>query len=185
MSFRIENIFKKYKKNYVLKRFNYEFNNGLYLFIGINGSGKSTTLKIISKLINPTNNNYKISNGKVAYLCEKFELGNQKVLKFLKSVKQFNKSNLKIKEEVKKWNIPNKYIANLSKGNKQKCGILMMMLANADIYLFDEPTDALDQKSIGLFTTFIHDLVDKNKTVLIATHEKEYFKDFNYTEVKF
>lgn len=185
MTFRVENVFKKYKKHYVLKRFNYEFSNGLYLFIGINGSGKSTTLKIISKIINPSNSNYYLSNVKVAYLCEKFELGNQKVLKFLKSIKRFNKSNLNIKGEMKKWDIPNKYINNLSKGNKQKCGILMMMLANRDIYLFDEPTDALDQKSIGLFTNYIKELIDKNKTVLIATHEKEYFKDFDYTEVKF
>lgn len=185
MIFEMKNVFKKYKRNYVLERFNYEFKSGLYLFIGVNGSGKSTTLKIISKVINPTNNNYYISNEKVAYLCEKFELGNQKVLPFLKSIKKFNKINLKLKEEMKIWNIPNKYIANLSKGNKQKCGILMMKMVDADIYLFDEPTDALDQKSIALFVAFIKELIDNEKIVLIATHEKEYFKDLRYEEVNF
>ena len=185
MTFKLENVFKKYKKNYVLERFSYEFNEGLYLLIGPNGSGKSTTLKIISKMINPSNDNFSITKVKSAYLCEKFELGNQKVLSFLKSVKKLNNSKINLKEELKKWNIPNKYIANLSKGNKQKCGILMMKLAETEIYLFDEPTDALDQISIELFVEFINELIIRKKTILIATHEKEYFKSLQYVEVKF
>lgn len=185
MNFKLENIWKKYRKTCVLKRFNYEFESGLYLFVGVNGSGKSTTLKIISKLITPTNINYDITNKKCAYLCEKIELGNQRVLPFLNSIKRLNKSKINIKELMKKWNIPNKYISNLSKGNKQKCGILMMILTDVDIYLFDEPTDALDKASITLFVDYIIDLVSKGKIVLIATHERSYFSKINYKEVMF
>lgn len=185
MIFKIENIFKKYKKNFVLQRFNYEFQSGLYLFIGINGSGKSTTLKILSKLINPTNNNYKISEAKVAYLCEKIEIGSTRVSTFLKSVKKLNNSKLNLKEEMKRWRLPNKLIPNLSKGNKQKCGIIMMKLAECDLYLFDEPTDALDEYSQKLFVDYIEELMKRDKIVIIATHEKSYFSGLKYTEVHF
>lgn len=185
MNLNLENIYKKYNKNVVLNKFNYEFKSGLYLFIGVNGSGKSTTLKIIARLINPTNLNYTLTNAKVAYLCEKIEIGSQRVSSFLKSVKRLNNSSLNIKEEMKKWRLPNKHISNLSKGNKQKCGIIMMMLADCDLYLFDEPTDALDEYSQMLFVGYIEELVKKDKIVIISTHEKSYFKNLKYTEVHF
>ena len=185
MNLKVENVSKKYKNNVVLKNFNYEFKSGLYLFVGVNGSGKTTTLKLISNIIKPTNINYYITKLKVAYLCEKFELGNQKVFSFLKSVKLFNLCSMNIKEEMKKWQIPNKYIGSLSKGNKQKCGIIMMKMADCDVYLFDEPTDALDKASITLFREFIKELILLDKIVIISTHEKDYFKDFNYKEVSF
>lgn len=185
MNLSLVNIHKKYKNNVVLNGFNYEFKSGLYLFLGRNGSGKSTTMKIIANIILPSNVNHSITKLKVAYLCEKFELGNQKVFTFLKSIKRLNNSNMNIKIEMKNWLLPNKYISNLSKGNKQKCGILMMMLTSSDVYLFDEPTDALDSKSIDLFLKYISDLIHQEKIVIISTHEKKYFDGLKYTEVLF
>ena len=61
----------------------------------------------------------------------------------------------------------------------------MMKMAKSDVYLFDEPTDALDKVSITLFREFIKELILLDKIVIISTHEKEYFKDFNYKEVSF
>ena len=185
MIFKVENISKKYGNNVVLRDFKYEFNSGLYLLVGKNGSGKSTLLKIICKLINPTNSDYKISMIKTAYLCEKIELGNGNIKVFLNSIKSLYKSKINIKEELKKWNIPNKNIESLSKGNKQKSAIIMMMLIRADLYIFDEPTDALDTHAVGLFIEFIKELLQQDKIVIISTHEKKYFENLKYNEVSF
>ena len=53
------------------------------------------------------------------------------------------------------------------------------------MYLFDEPTDALDQNSINMFIGAVNDLIKKDKIVIITTHEKEYFKNLNYEEINF
>lgn len=183
MQFSVKNIHKKYRNNIVLNGFNYEFNHNLYLLTGVNGIGKSTLLKIISGVINPSNDNYEINKEKVAYLCEKIELVNINVYRYLKAISQINEIEYDVKNELKKWNIPNKNIGNLSKGNKQKVSLIMMRYTNADIFLFDEPTDALDQDGVELFRNMITELLNLEKTIIICTHEKEYFRDFNYLEL--
>ena len=59
----------------------------------------------------------------------------------------------------------------------------MIKYTNVDVYLFDEPTDSLDEEGISLFLELIKELVDKSKTVIIATHEPSYFMNLLYEEV--
>ena len=183
MSFELKNIYKKYRNNIVLNKFNFKFEEGLYLLRGINGIGKSTLLKIMAGIILPTNINYSIENKKVAYLCEKVELVNLKPYEFLNSISKINNIKNDIKEDLLKWKIPDINIYNLSKGNKQKVALLMIKYTNVDVYLFDEPTDSLDEEGISLFLELIKELVDKSKTVIIATHEPSYFMNLLYEEV--
>lgn len=184
MIFNIQNIYKKYKNNLVLKGFSYSFSQGVYLLTGINGIGKSTLLKIISRIIKPSNSNYKIDNLKVAYLCEKMELVNKKPSVFLSEICKINKTSFNIQEDLSKWEIPDKKIYNLSKGNKQKTSLLLMQYSNADIYLFDEPTDSLDKKGIEFFSLLIKELEEKEKIIIISTHEPSYFKNIKYKEIR-
>ena len=183
MIFSIKNITKKYGKNVVINKFSYTFSNGLYLLTGINGVGKSTLLKIIAKVIYPSKLNYFIDEEKVAYLCEKIELLNSNVLSYLKVISKINNKKENLKELTNKWNIPNKNITSLSNGNKQKVAILSMYLAEANVYLFDEPTNALDDNGINLFLEFVNDLISNDKIVIISTHEKEHFTIFKYEEI--
>ena len=179
------NLKKIYKNDYVIREFNYKFQTGLYLFIGENGSGKSTTIKMLSGLISPSNTDYYIEDISKVFLCERVELLNAKPLTFLKRNAFLNGTKKDIISLLKMWEIPNKSINKLSKGNKQKCAILMCYLANVDLYLFDEPTDALDQDSILRFEKMIKELIEKNKIVIIATHEKEYFKNIKHEDIYF
>ena len=183
MMFSVKNIHKRYRNNIVLNGFSFDFEKRFFLLTGVNGIGKSTLLKIIAKVINPTNNNYNIKSGKVAYLCEKIELVSVKAKYFLKKISLINKIAFDVQKELEKWNVPNKNISSLSKGNKQKIALIMMKYTNADIFLFDEPTDALDQDGINLFKEMITYLIDNGKTIIISTHEKSYFYDFDYEEL--
>lgn len=184
MIFKVRNIIKKYGKKIVLNKFSYEFKSGLYLLTGINGIGKSTLLKIISKIIYPSNDNYYITNTKVAYLCEKIELINIKVINFLNKIASINDVEVDLKKLIAEWKIPNKRINNLSKGNKQKVSILMMMLTDCEIYVFDEPTNALDEYAISKFINFVNSLINNEKTVIISTHDKECFKYIKHEEIR-
>ena len=179
----VKNIYKKYQSNMVINGFDYSFSNGLYLLTGINGIGKSTLLKIIAKVINPSNINYTIDKVKVAYLCEKIELVNTKPTQFLKTICKINKTKYFIKDDLNIWNVPDKNIYNLSKGNKQKVALLSMKYTNADLYIFDEPTDSLDKEGIRLFCELINELISNNKIVIISTHEPSYFSNISYEEL--
>ena len=185
MEFKVRNLNKRYKDNQVIENFSYDFKSGLYLLTGKNGSGKSTLLKLITNIISSDNKDSFIDNRKIAYLCEKVEVGNSKVLTFLTDIKKLNYCNKNIKEIMKKWQLPNKTILTLSKGNKQKCALIMMFITDSDIYLFDEPTDALDQVSITNFIAGVKELIENNKIVIISTHEKEYFKSLKYVLLEF
>lgn len=181
----VRSLSKKYHQKFVIKDFSYQFKNGLYLFVGTNGSGKSTTLKMMANLITSSNKNGYIKCEKCCYLCEKTELSNGKVYPFLSKIAKLNSYKLDIKKMMEKWNIPNKKMSSLSKGNKQKCAILMILFASVEVYLFDEPTDALDQQSINLFIEAVKELMIKNKTIIITTHEREYYKNLEYQEIIF
>ena len=184
MIFKVKNISKKYGRKIVLNKFSYEFKSGLYLLTGANGVGKSTLLKILSKIIYPSNENYYITDIKVAYLCEKIELINIRVINFLSKIAKMNGYEVDLKKLITEWMIPNKKVNNLSKGNKQKVAILMMLLTDSEIYVFDEPTNALDEYAIGKLISFVNDLIKREKTVIISTHDKECFKYLKHEEIR-
>ena len=184
MIFKVKNISKKYGRKIVLNKFSYEFKSGLYLLTGANGVGKSTLLKIISKIIYPSNDNYYITNEKVAYLCEKIELINIRVINFLNKIAKINGFEVDLKKLIDEWMIPNKRINNLSKGNKQKVAILMMLLTDSEIYVFDEPTNALDEYAISKLVSLVNELIKREKTVIISTHDKECFKYLRHEEIR-
>lgn len=182
--FIVRNLCKNYHNLVVVNNFSFEFESGLYLLTGENGKGKSTLLKMFSKVIKPSNIYYHIDEIDRCFMCERIEPGSGNVLDYLKRISQYNYVKTNILALINKWDIPNKDISSLSKGNRQKVAILMTYLCEADLYLFDEPTDALDKKAIKLFNEYIEELINLDKIIIISTHEKKYFSKMKYQEVK-
>ena len=149
----------------------------LYLFVGENGSGKSTTIKLISRVIFHKREEGNLQNTfiRIIYLPDKRSY--PKLLKVKTYLEYYLGKNNSIETWLERYDLPNKTIGSLSKGMLQKLGILQTILNDGDLYLLDEPTDGLDVHSIRLFKEDIHKLLEKKKTIIISTHNKTLYKD--------
>ena len=122
---RLTDVSKRYKNHFALKNININIEKGkLYLFVGENGSGKSTTIKLISKVIF-NNSGGIIENNfeKIVYLPDKCSYPNLLNVKTYLSMYLSKSTNInKIEEKMKEYHLENKMIASLSKGMLQKLG---------------------------------------------------------------
>lgn len=164
----LKNVSKKYGRQIVLNKINYDFLNELYVISGVNGSGKSTLVKLITNIVNITTGEIKV-NGKIAYLPEKFEL--PRGMSTVQLLTLYIKNKKEVYQILSDWNIPNRRINSLSKGNFQKLGIVFMLVQNVDTYIFDEPTDSLDVQVVNVFKQAVKYLRDKNKCVIVILHQ--------------
>lgn len=190
----ISNLNKKYGKNHVLKSLNLQITNDQYNFIvGTNGTGKSTLIKCINGLIDYegyiNNNKYSIS-----YCPEKVNLPDFITLQnFLFLLGRTNKLPLsslqtKINFYIDKFKINNFIktpIIKLSQGTRQKILLIQSFLKEADVYIFDEPITYLDEDSQKTFFEELKRLKEKDKLILIITHQlsKYPFDNVNKIEI--
>ena len=90
----------------------------------------------------------------------------------------------KAKEFLSRVNLSNRldhFPSDLSGGEQQRVAIARSLAANTKIILADEPTGNLDYKSTSEVFTYFQKLKQKNKTILIATHNRELAKKADYT----
>lgn len=159
-------------------------------FIGVNGAGKSTTLKILCGVITFDEgeviiNEYRLPKDALevksitGYVPETPELFNSlsvnEYFEFLKNIRGIDE--LKFLRRVGYFaelfdfkDYLNSSIGKLSKGNKQKVLIVSALLHNPDIILLDEPLNGLDAYSIITFQDVVSKLAKKGKTIFYCSH---------------
>lgn len=177
-------VYKKYKKQEVLNDLSFKIgNNDLTLLIGRNGSGKTTTIKLILKMLEITKDDSgSIINdfSSISYFPEKFSLPSlMKSHDFLYIYFNGEISKSDIDHYIKRYNLLNKYMCNLSKGMMQKVIIIKTLLEESFLYIFDEPLNGLDDESRLLLKEDINELHKNNKSILISTHEPDFFNDIS------
>ena len=183
----IKNLTKNFGEKQALSGLNMTVPAGsIYGFIGENGSGKSTTEKIICGLIHPTSGSVKIYDkdytdidvrSSVGVLIEApgcypgYSVWNNLMLQA---------TNLRIKnkeDEVRKvltlvrmeGAASNKF-KNCSLGMKQRIGIAMALLGNPKLLVLDEPINGLDADGMRIMREVLTDVAKNGTTVLVSSH---------------
>lgn len=190
MKIEIENISKKIKGVTVLKDINYIFEGGaVYGLNGKNGCGKTMLMRMIAGIIHPTEGKVSI-NGKIlgrdisfpeslgmlieapAFLNEYTGYDNLKILADV----QKNVSKQEISEVLEAVGLDPKdkrKVYKYSLGMKQRLGIAAAVMGKPEVILLDEPINALDVDGVKTIRTLIRNLVDENRIIIIACHDKE------------
>ncbi|MEK7432808.1 MAG: ATP-binding cassette domain-containing protein [Cyanobacteriota bacterium] len=186
----VENLTKNYGSNKVLHDVSFNVQKGEILgFLGANGAGKSTTMKIITCFMTPTSGNVRVLGldvqkdsmkirEKLGYLPENCPLYlDMTVNEYLRFVAEAKKVSPKeIKNKVSKAmsstgieHVSNKMISNLSKGYRQRVGLAQAIVNDPEVLVLDEPTVGLDPKQIIEIRELIKNMAGE-RTVILSTH---------------
>jgi len=186
----IKNLYKNYGNVRAVQGINFSIKGGEVVgFLGSNGAGKSTTLKILSGYLTPSSgqvliNGLDISNNSheikkiIGYLPESNPLYHDMMvydlLDFTAKVRGISKN--KFKDALDKVvaqcglnGVLHKSIGSCSKGYKQRVGLACAMIHDPKILILDEPVTGLDPNQIVEIRELIKNL-GKEKLVLMSSH---------------
>lgn len=185
----IHNLTKKFGERIAVNNVSFAIQEGeIFGFLGANGAGKSTTIKMITGLTTITGGDVYIMNNSVKY---KFEEAMEYVgtiveipefynyLTGYQNLKYFAKlSNITDKSQIDKVvsivglsNRINEKVGKYSLGMKQRLGVAQALLNNPKLLILDEPTNGLDANGIREFRMLLKDLAHKQKiAILISSH---------------
>jgi len=187
---KVENLSKNYGSVKAVKTISFELNDGQVVgFLGANGAGKSTTLKIMTGYISPSSGNvfYGEKNIQddtseiqkdIGYLPELNPLYSEMIvhdyLKFISEVRGISENDFKnafqkVVEECSLNAVAHRTIANCSKGYKQRIGLAAALIHDPKILILDEPVTGLDPNQIVEIRELIKKL-GKEKIVLMSSH---------------
>lgn len=162
----------------------------IYGLLGPNGAGKTTTLRMISTLIKPDEGDIVVDGisirqhpaevrAKIGFLTSELKLEDfftpNYLYDFYSSLHGVDKEvALKRKQEMfKKFGIDQFQevkVGDLSTGMKQKASLVISLVHDPDIIIFDEPTNGLDVVTAKVVTDYLLELKKQGKTIIVSTH---------------
>ncbi len=180
---RIQHLAKYYGQFAALSAVDLELPKGKIVgLLGPNGSGKTTLLKLIAGLLTPTNGTITVcgepvgtaTKAMVSYLPDRpYFSQSMTVLEQLDFFQEFYEDFDRPRAEkmLKALNIsPKSRFKALSKGNKEKVQLVLVMSRRARLYLLDEPIGGVDPATRDYILSTIVSNYDPEATVLISTH---------------
>ncbi len=199
---KVENLQKSFGDNEVLKGVNAEINKGdVMVVIGASGSGKSTFLRCLNLLEEPTGGSIifdgtditdksvdiNIHRQKMGMVFQQFNLFPHMTvlknmtlapMKLLKKTKEEAESEaMKLLERVGLADRADSYPSQLSGGQKQRIAIVRALCMNPAVMLFDEPTSALDPEMVGEVLEVMKQLAREGMTMVVVTHEMGFARE--------
>ena len=185
----VKELTKKFKKSLVVNNINLQIRKGeIFGLLGPNGSGKTTTFRMICGLLTPSSGkgqtlgfdvvreSYQIKY-QVGYMPQKFglydDLSIRENLEFIArmyKVSQPKKIVTDILEQLELSVRKEQLVATLSGGWKQRLSLAGCMLRQPQLLLLDEPTAGVDPKARRDFWEELHRLSAQGITVLVSTH---------------
>ncbi|MCX7845054.1 MAG: amino acid ABC transporter ATP-binding protein [Dictyoglomaceae bacterium] len=199
---KVVNLHKKFKNLHVLKGINLEVKRGeVLVIIGPSGGGKSTLLRCINRLEEPTSGEIYINDilitdpkvdinkirQKVGMVFQLFNLfPHLSVLDNITlapiKVKRMNPELAKEKayELLKRVGLSDKAISfpsQLSGGQQQRVAIARALAMEPEVMLFDEPTSSIDPEMTKEVLDVIRQLAIEGMTMIVATHEMGFARE--------
>lgn len=183
---RVAGLTKHYGKNVALTDLNLEVAPGeVFGFLGPNGAGKSTTIRILLDLIRPTAGRVEIfgieprTGGaqlrrRIGYLPGELTLEGRNTARDLLGFLADQHGNVpagRIGELAGQLDLDlGKKVGAMSKGNKQKVGIVAAFMHRPDLLILDEPTSGLDPLLQQRFLELVEEAKGNGQTVFMSSH---------------
>ena len=199
---KVDKLEKKFDDLEVLKGIDLEIDKGdVIVIIGASGSGKSTFLRCLNLLEEPTGGkiyfegtditdpkvNINLHRQKMGMVFQQFNLFPHMTvlknmtlgpIKLLKQSKEEAEANaMKLLERVGLADRADAYPSQLSGGQKQRVAIVRALAMNPDVLLFDEPTSALDPEMVGEVLDVMKSLAKDGMTMAVVTHEMGFARE--------
>ena len=199
---KVNNLCKNFDDVEVLKDINAEIDKGdVMVVIGASGSGKSTFLRCLNLLEEPTSGSIyfegtnitdtsvdiNVHRQKMGMVFQQFNLfphmtvlknmtlGPVKLLGQTKAEAEANA--MRLLERVGLADRADAYPSQLSGGQKQRIAIVRALAMNPDVMLFDEPTSALDPEMVGEVLEVMKQLARDGMTMVVVTHEMGFARE--------
>src|SRR5215510_1240368 len=185
----IENVTKTFGRQVAVNALTLSVPQGsIYGFIGPNGSGKTTTLRMIMRIYHPDpgagvirvlgETSSSAADDRVGYLPEERGLYKKmkvrEVLRFYASLKSLNDSNSLIDSWLERMSLTewaDKRVETLSKVMSQKVQFIAAVVAEPKLVILDEPFSGLDPVNADILRESVLDLRRKGTTVIFSTHD--------------
>ncbi|HLR73715.1 MAG TPA: ABC transporter ATP-binding protein [Virgibacillus sp.] len=184
-----DQLSKSYKDFQAVKNISLSINKGeIYGFIGLNGAGKTTMIRMLLGMIKPTRGTCYINGEKVTSTNHRIWKGVGHIVETPHSYPELTvEENLEIFRQLRRMLDPHvvstvmdqlhltRYArtkaGNLSLGNAQRLGIAKALLHSPDILILDEPVNGLDPAGILEIRELLQDLAfNQGVTILISSH---------------
>ena len=193
---KVEHISKSYGSLKAVDDLSFTVSKGeIFGLLGINGSGKTTTFRVIMGLLEPeegivTLNDKKIDysiTDNIGFLTEERSLLTKLTVKeqvdYYAKLKSMD--SITINKELDYWldrfNISeykDKKIKELSKGNQQKIQFITAVIHKPELLILDEPFAGLDPINIEMFKDAIRELKDNGSIIIFSTHRMDHVELF-------
>ncbi|ELX8648764.1 ABC transporter ATP-binding protein [Vibrio vulnificus] len=162
----------------------------IYGFLGPNGCGKSTNIRVLTGLLSPSEGNVDVLGLeipkeseklrlKIGYMTQKFSLYDdltvEENLQFIGQIFGMDKKTLtqRINEQLATYGLDQRRkqrVSGMSGGQKQRLSLAAATMHKPELLFLDEPTSAVDPENRREFWEQLFDLCDQGTTILVTTH---------------
>ena len=186
----VQHLSKHYDGRVAVEDLSFQLAQGEILgFLGLNGAGKSTTMRMLTGFLSPTSGVITIGENAMSMAPQKAkrllgylpetpplyaEMTVQGFLEFVARLKDTPPS--KLKEEVSRVcevtqisDVNHRLIGNLSRGFRQRVGLAQALLNSPPVLILDEPTEGLDPRQRADMLKLIRSLVPR-QSIILSTH---------------
>ncbi|MDB5123665.1 MAG: transporter ATP-binding protein [Mucilaginibacter sp.] len=188
----LENIGRRFNRDWIFRGIDYSFTNGkIYAILGPNGSGKSTLLQVLNGSLSPSagtlgyfsadkkidiENVYQYLSLAAPYLelIEEFTLS--EMIDFHFKFKTY-KAGIDTSELISLLAMPeskNKMIKYFSSGMKQRLKLALAFCADTPMLMLDEPTSNLDTQGVDWYLSLVRQFAKDRLTIICSNQEHEY-----------